>query len=421
MTDAWVQRPLGNAPVEIIDGDRGTEYPKKSDFNAVGDWLFLDTGNVRKNGFDFTSCQFITNDKERKLRKGRVVRGDIVLTTRGTIGNVGWFNDRVRYDQIRINSGMVILRADRSTLLPEFLFLVVRSPQFRAQVTALTSGAAQPQLPIRDIRLLRIPLPPMSVQRHIASILGAYDDLIEVNRRRIAVLEEMARGLFEEWFVHFRFPEHKATEVRDKGDDRLPLGWTWTTLGALAEEMRDAVQPTQVSGETPYVGLEHIPRRSTTLDDWGSAADVTSTKLKFRRGDILFGKIRPYFHKVAWAPFEGICSSDAIVIRPRATKVAALVLAVTSSDRFVAHSVQTSNGTKMPRASWAVLAKYPVPMPVATVCDQFQKYVMAGVEMAATLQRSNTKLAASRALLLPRLMSGKLSVAGAERELEDAA
>ena len=157
--------------------------------------------------------------------------------------------------------------------------------------------------------------------------------------------------------------------------------------------MRDAVDPSAVDGATPYVGLEHIPRRSTTLDDWGRADEVTSLKLQFHRGDILFGKIRPYFHKVAWAPFDGVSSSDAIVFRSTTADHAGLVLAVASSDRFVAHSVQTSNGTKMPRANPGVLARYPVPLPPDPLLRTFNGVVLVWVEMAAILNENPNRRA----------------------------
>jgi type I restriction enzyme S subunit len=201
----------------------------------------------------------------------------------------------------------------------------------------------------------------------------------------------------------------------------LPEGWNCARFDSLAVEVRDAVDPRNIKGETPYVGLEHISRRSTTLSECGRADSVKSLKLKFRTGDVLFGKIRPYFHKVAWAPFEGVTSSDTIVFRSRSSTFAGLVLSVASSDQFVAHSVRTSNGTKMPRANPAVLARYAVPLPPGDLLEKFNASVLASIELAASLNAANKRLAASRDLLLPRLMSGELSISAADRELEDAA
>jgi type I restriction enzyme S subunit len=163
-----------------------------------------------------------------------------------------------------------------------------------------------------------------------------------------------------------------------------------------------------------------MPRRSITLDQYGRAKDVSSLKSRFQRGDVLFGKIRPYFHKVVWAPFDGVSSTDAIVWRPVAG-LAAQALAVASSDAFVAYSVQTSNGTKMPRANTGVLADYRCALASSDISNRFQDTVGPIVELCATLQAANQRLAASRDLLLPRLISGQLSVNQAERELEKAA
>lgn len=210
-----------SAPFEIIDGDRGKNYPKQHEFSDSGYCMFLSATNVTCNGFDFSQCQFITEQKDNVLRKGRLERDDVVLTTRGTIGNTAFFNSLVSHDQMRINSGMVILRCNKQEILPAYLYHFLRSPQFDGQVNSLRSGVAQPQLPIRDMRRIKMPLPKLSVQRRIASILSAYDDLIENNRRRIRLLEESARLLYREWFVRFRFPGYEHVKIIDG----VPEGW----------------------------------------------------------------------------------------------------------------------------------------------------------------------------------------------------
>ena len=141
---------LAEAPVEIIDGDRGKNYPKQQEFLESGHCLFLNAGNVTSNGFDFSSSVFITSEKDQRLRKGKLSRGDVVLTTRGTVGNSAYFNQSVPYDHIRINSGMVILRAEDYALNPLYLYFFIRSKLFLSQVAALRTGSAQPQLPIRE-------------------------------------------------------------------------------------------------------------------------------------------------------------------------------------------------------------------------------------------------------------------------------
>ena len=230
MIQNWHITHVAVAPLHIIDGDRGKNYPKHADFGDAGHCLFLNTGNVTKQGFNFDQCQFITEEKDGALNKGKLQRGDIIMTTRGTIGNVAHYIPAVPFEHVRINSGMVIFRTNREALLDRFLFQYLRSGSFRKQIESLRTGAAQPQLPIRDIKTIGVPIPAITIQRRIADILSAYDDLIENNRRRIALLEQAARELYREWFVRLRFPGHENTRIADG----LPEGWKRKTLGELA-------------------------------------------------------------------------------------------------------------------------------------------------------------------------------------------
>jgi type I restriction enzyme S subunit len=218
---------------------------------------------------------------------------------------------------------------------------------------------------------LQVPLPQKSVQGKIASILSAYDDLIENSTRRIKILEEMAKMIYREWFVNFRFLGHEKVKMVESEMGPIPNGWQASCIDRIASEVRNSISPTELAPDTPYVGLEHIPRKSIALSEWGGVGDVQSTKLRFNCGDILFGKIRPYFHKVVVASVAGVCSSDAIVIVPKKAEFLPLVLCCVSSEDFVAQATQTSQGTKMPRANWDVLTRYPVPLPEAPILCRF--------------------------------------------------
>jgi type I restriction enzyme S subunit len=181
-------------------------------------------------------------------------------------------------------------------------------------------------------------------------------------------------------------------------------------LGEVAEDIRRSVSVGKVDPETPYVGLEHIPRKSMALSEWGKAEEVQSSKLAFKQGEILFGKIRPYFHKVCVAPVDGVCSTDAIVIVPKESQLFSLVLSVVFSEDFVAHATQTSQGTKMPRANWNVLTQYPVIIPPDDMLSQFNAIVLDIVQLQRNLVFRNRNLRQTRDLLLPRLISGQLDV-----------
>lgn len=195
----WNTVKLADAPLEILDGDRGKNYPSQDEFSDYGYCLFLSTKNVRTIGFDFSECQFISKERDELLRKGRLQRNDVVLTTRGTVGNLGFFNHKVGYEKIRINSGMVIIRPDESKLFPAFNFYTFRKLQ--SDFLTFTSGSAQPQLPIRDLKEIEVSIPPLEEQKAIASVLCSLDDKIDLLHRQNTTLERMAETLFRQWFV----------------------------------------------------------------------------------------------------------------------------------------------------------------------------------------------------------------------------
>ena len=159
---------------EIIDGDRGVNYPKQEDFYNDEYCLFLNAKNVTKKGFDFSECMFITKEKDEQLRKGKLKRGDVVLTTRGTLGNIAFYTKDIPFDNVRINSGMVILRLNRD-IIDETFFI----EQFRMQVdsikTFVASGSAQPQLPISTMNKIKVLMPDLELQKQYSQIIEQID------------------------------------------------------------------------------------------------------------------------------------------------------------------------------------------------------------------------------------------------------
>lgn len=141
--------------IDIIDGDRGVNYPKQEDFYPEGDCLFLNAGNVTSKGFDFSNCSYITKEKDAILRKGKLQHGDVVLTTRGTVGNVAFYNETMTFSEMRINSGMVILR-NLGVVSPEYIYTALRHEYLQKLMTLYASGSAQPQLPIKDMKRMKI-------------------------------------------------------------------------------------------------------------------------------------------------------------------------------------------------------------------------------------------------------------------------
>jgi type I restriction enzyme S subunit len=287
---------------------------------------------------------------------------------------------------------------------PLFIRYLLESLDF----SSLNSGSAQQSLNRNYVYGVSVRKCDLPVQRRIAGILSAYDELIENTQRRIKILEEMAQSLYREWFVHFRFPGHDKVKMVPSLLGPIPQGWEVKKLGEIAEDMRRNVPKGELDDARPYVGLEHIPRRSLALDAWEMATNLGSNKLEFKKGEVLFGKIRPYFHKVSVAPFDGVCSADTIVIRARRPEQYAFVVACVSSDAFVAQASATANGAKMPRANWDVLQEYKVMIAAGQVAEQFSTLFTDIItqQQALIFQIQNLRL--TRDLLLPRLLSGSL-------------
>lgn len=158
----------------IIDGDRGKNYPKQDEFSDTGYCLFLNAKNVTATGFSFESRMFITKEKDNALHNGKLERGDVVLTTRGTLGNLAFYDDSVPFENVRINSGMVILRMNKS-VMTEVFFIEQFKLQLQSIKGKIASGSAQPQLPISTMNKIRILLAPMALQEQFAAFVKQTD------------------------------------------------------------------------------------------------------------------------------------------------------------------------------------------------------------------------------------------------------
>lgn len=304
-------------------------------------------------------------------------------------------------------SHLIRARLTRDQADPRYYFYFFQSYLGRATVLTIAKQVGAAGLPGSKLAGLAVPHPPLHIQSRVADLLVAYDDLFDNNRRRIALLEEAARQLYLEWFVRLRFPGREHARVKGRTPDR----WQPTVFGDHCEEIRESVSPDAMEPDTPYIGLEHIPRRSISLSEWGSVEEVTSNKHRYREGEILFGKIRPYFHKVGIAFTDGVASSDAIVIRPKDVKLLPFVLMTASSDPFVATTSQTMReGSKMPRADWKQMQAHPAPLPPDGLLQSFNDFINPILAQLKTLSLMNRRLRAARDLLLPKLMSGEVAV-----------
>ena len=195
---SWEVVSIMDSNITLLDGDRGKEYPKEKDFTKSGYCLFLSAKNVTKNGFRFDETMFISKDKDEKLGKGRLNRNDMIITTRGTVGNIAQYDRKVLFDFVRINSGMAIIRNQDERLSSDFLYHILSSEIITQQIEYLTFGSAQPQLTIGTLNELKIPIPQISEQLNIVQILTSILKDIQNKKQKLTQTQSLKKSLMQD-------------------------------------------------------------------------------------------------------------------------------------------------------------------------------------------------------------------------------
>jgi type I restriction enzyme S subunit len=425
------------ADLQIIDGDRGKNYPQQTDFINTGYCLFLNAGNVTGNGFVFNDTAFISKDKDCELRKGKLLRHDVVLTTRGTVGNVAYYGDDIKYENIRINSGMVIVRPNKMILHPYYLYIFMRSAFFKAQVKSLVTGSAQPQLPIRDINKINLYYFDYGTQLRIVNIIKSVDDRIDLLKETNTTLEAIAQAIFKSWFVDFDPVHAKQQGVECAGIDTatadlfpssfvqselglIPEGWTVKGLDDIATYLNGlALQkfPPQNNESLPVIKIAQLRKGDT------DGADKAGTYIKpeyiVKDGDVLF----------SWSGTLEVdiwCGGDG-ALNQHLFKVSSTSFSKWFyyywTKYYLAEFRRIAEGkaTTMGHIQRAHLTNAKVLVPPVSLLKAMDNIFNPLVSKMISNAISMKTLASLRNTLLPRLMSGKLNLSEIEEQLEGVA
>lgn len=384
---------------EIIDGDRGKNYPQQHEFLDEGYCLFLNTGNVTKAGFSFDSNQFISKEKCDLLRKGKLQRHDIVYTTRGTVGNAAFYSDSIPYEHVRINSGMVIIRPKETIVCTEFLYQILKSDYYRPFFRKYCTGSAQPQLPIKNFSTIELDLPDLPVQRFIAGILSSYDDLIENNQKQIKLLEEAAQRLYKEWFVDLRFPGHETTPIVDG----VPEGWRRERLVDLVDVQYgyafDGSLFNTAKNGMPIIRIRNIPSGNT--DDY--TTEEADSRYIVHNGDILVG-MDGEFHINSWSGPDAYLVQRTCSFRPNNSEMKGYLLqAIYEPIKYFENTVVGATVAHLGK-------KHIDTINVLTCPTNLYVPLQDYYEQRQLLLNQNWLLAEARDRLLPKLMSGEIEV-----------
>ena len=271
-----------------------------SDYVADGIPFVMPT-NIGENRIIEDGIAPITKEDADRLEKHKLRPGDIVYSRRGDVEKRALI--REHEDGWLCGSGCMKVRFGSGVVDPLFAAMYLGHPAVRNWIARHAVGATMPNLNTSVVSSVPFALPPVTEQKKIAEVLGALDDKIELNRRMNATLEATARALFKAWFVDFE-PVHANLENRPSAsaspeiaklfpsdfENGIPKAGASERFPKIATNYRQNIDPSGIDSCTPYVGLEHIPRGSLALTEWGAAGKAESTKSDFRANDILFGK-----------------------------------------------------------------------------------------------------------------------------------
>lgn len=312
---------------------------------------------------------------------------DLIMTRTGQVGHV--FMDK--YGVIHNNSFKIIV--DNNQVNTRFLYWHFNSKSQRDYLTSISAGSVQPDLNHKNFNEYEVFLPPLSEQQAIASVLSSLDDKIDLLHHQNKTLEAMAETLFRQWFIE---------EAKDD--------WELGQIGNFIQNIKENAKTESIKEDDKYVGLEHIDRKNIALKNYGFGNEVSSNKTKFLRGDILFGKLRPYFHKVCITSFEGICSTDILVLRAKNKNWQTYSLFTMFQKDVVEFASLASGGTRMPRIDWKTLSEYEVLIPPDVKVMEFDSIVRPSIDKIFKNIEQIQTLENLRDTLLPKLMSGEIRV-----------
>ena len=378
--------------------------PKNS--NIHKDYInYIDTSSVTDGKLDEVS--YLISDFPSRAQR-MVQYGDILYSSvRPNLKHYYYYRDS--YSHPIASSGFVLLRnKDTNQCDTEFTYYYLSTKEVVSYLSniAESSQATFPSFLPKDLGGITLPNVNVKTQKKIASILSAYDSQIENNQKRIKLLEQMAENLYKEWFVRFRFPGYENAEF----EDGLPKGWRCGKLKNIAQDSGKSEKKDNRDKYPAYVPIDCIGSHSMVLGSMDSIENAESSLVSFKKTDILFGAMRPYFHKVIMAPFSGLTRSTCFVISPKNESYRYFLYLLLFQKSSIDYATTICVGSTMPYTVWKDYSRMPIVIPTEDIVIRFAKAVRPIIDLIESLYFSNNYLVKQRDLLLPRLMSGKLSI-----------
>ena len=408
-----------------------TTLEEVAEFTNGGPWNqseYTDSGvpvarvtNFVNESIDLSDCKYLSPESFTKYRKHELHEGDLVVATVGSHPSqpASAVGRPVRVPRSAsgclLNQNAVCIRPKRDNKLNQrFLFFFAQTDHFRQYILANARGAAnQARMSIERLRRMPLSMPTLPTQRKIASILSVYDDLIENNSRRIAILEEMAQAIYREWFVNFRFPGHENVKLVESTLGLIPEGWQTVALSTVADVNGKSIKNGVSLNYINYIDIASVS--TGRIDDVRSIA-FTEAPGRARRivghGDVIWSTVRPnrrsYCIVIDPLP-DTIVSTGFAVLSPKSIPFSYLYYAVTTDD-FASYLVNHATGSAYPAVNSKDFADAEIMLPSIPVINRFHDVVGETLLLAHRLKSKNRNLRTTRDLLLPKLISGQLDV-----------
>ena len=357
----------------------------------------------------------------KEVEKFEVRKGDLLFARRSLVAEGAGKCSIVELNGEKrvFESSIIRARLDFKKYNPEFYFYFFRSEIGLHQLDTIRRQVAVAGITGSDLISLTVPVPPLPEQTSIVKILSNLDKKIELNQKMNKTLEAIAQAIFKHWFIDFEFPNEEGKPYKSSGGEmvdselgEIPKGWKIGYLGDLLNIRREHCDPSQETRTLPYVPIDCISKRSLMLTDHKPGEEARSSLIKFHKFDIIFGAMRPYFHKVCIAPFEGTTRTTAFVFYPKDLNDYAFLVLTVFSERTIKYANLNSTGSTIPYAAWEnSLETMPIVIPFTAVRHNFNKIIVNMlISIGEYLPNQIVTLKNIRDSLLPKLMSGKIRV-----------
>ncbi len=390
------KKTIKNTNILVIDGDRGKNYPQQRDFSDDDYCLFLNAKNVTSDGFVFDQKMFISKEKDENLKKGKLSRYDLVLTTRGTVGNVAYYDDSVRFNNVRINSGMVILRCDPKEFDSEFLYYQLQSNYVQRQISQIKTGSAQPQLPIKLLNEICVIIPPLPIQKEVAKKIKTITHKRKNNLEEIQLLEQILLVNYNktfsnnvQWVNSNVYNEVCETKIKNKENKDYPV------LSVVKEGEFKASED---------VFTKQVYSKSTK-----------NYKI-VRRNQVAYNPARANIGSIAMLKEYdvGLVSPIYTVFEMKDMITPTFFYYYMKQPIFQEMIKHHAIGTTRQNFPFEAFKMFPMVVPPMELQLKFEEIAKPIEQKIAKLKEENEVLAEIRDTLLPKLMSGELSVEAGE-------